>query len=94
MRARLHAVVSGRVQGVAFRSFVERRAAELDVTGWVRNLPDGRVEALAEGETERLKRFLDRLREGPSLSRVTDVEVDWAEDRGEFADFRIVFPGY
>ena len=58
MLSRVHVFVSGRVQGVAYRYFVERRAAEIPVTGWVRNLRDGRVEIMAEGEKADLESFL------------------------------------
>ncbi|MGE5276337.1 MAG: acylphosphatase [Acidobacteriota bacterium] len=68
--------VVGRVQGVGFRFFAERAANELGVTGWVRNLPDGKVESLAEGEEEAVARYLERLREGPRLGRVTELLVE------------------
>ena len=68
--------VAGRVQGVGFRFFAERAARELGVTGWVRNLPDGNVESLAEGEEDAVARYLERLREGPRLGRVTDVLIE------------------
>ena len=72
MRAR-RAVVTGRVQGVGYRFFAERAARELDVRGWVRNLPDGSVEAVVEGEEDAIARFLDRLRQGPRGARVERV---------------------
>lgn len=72
MKAR-RAVVSGRVQGVGFRFFTERAARELGVRGWVRNLPDGSVETVAEGEDDAMARFLERLRRGPLSSRVDRV---------------------
>ena len=78
------AVVRGRVQGVGFRYFAERAARELGVRGWVRNRPDGTVETLAEGETEVLDRYLDRLRKGPLGSRVDAVDV---------ADANVTSPG-
>jgi len=68
--------VAGRVQGVGFRFFAERAARELGVTGWVRNLPDGKVESLAEGEEDAVARYLERLREGPRLGRVTEVLIE------------------
>jgi acylphosphatase len=82
------AVVAGRVQGVGFRFFAERTARELGVRGWVRNLPDGRVESLAEGEEETVSRYLSRLREGPAMSRVTDVRIEDAAWTG-FESFEI-----
>ena len=69
-------VVSGRVQGVGFRWFARREALELGLAGWVRNLPDGRVEALAAGEPGAVATFVDRLRQGPPGSRVAGVEEE------------------
>jgi acylphosphatase len=88
MTSRLHALVSGRVQGVAFRWFVEKQAIRLGLRGWVRNRFDGRVEVVAEGERPDLEELLGRLREGPSLSRVGSVQIEWEESRAEFPDFR------
>jgi acylphosphatase len=75
VRAR-HAIVRGCVQGVGYRFFAERAARELGVRGWVRNLPDGSVEAVAEGDDDALTRFLARLREGPRGSRVESLSED------------------
>jgi acylphosphatase len=82
------AVVKGRVQGVGYRFFAERAARELGIRGWVRNLPDGSVEALAEGEDDAIARFLDRLRQGPRGSRVESLAE---EDRAVtgFSSFEI-----
>lgn len=67
--------VSGRVQGVGFRAFAQRQADRLAVDGWVRNLPDGRVEALASGEDEAVAEFIEALRRGPVIARVAGVDV-------------------
>lgn len=67
--------VSGKVQGVGYRNFAVRVARELQLTGWVRNLPDGRVEALASGPDVRLNRFVAELRIGPPRAEVTGVDV-------------------
>ncbi len=88
---RVRVLVSGRVHGVAFRYFVREWASDLGVTGWVRNLADGRVEVLAEGDEERVDRLLDHLSEGPRLARVERLDVSREEFRGEYVDFRIVF---
>jgi len=72
---RLHCLVSGRVQGVWFRGATQARMRELGVRGWVRNLPDGRVEALVEGDDAAIDEALEFLRAGPRGARVTDVEV-------------------
>jgi len=94
MLSRVHAFVSGRVQGVAYRYFAERRADEIPVTGWVRNLSDGRVEIMAEGEKADLESFLGFLRQGPRMAKVDDLDFFWEDYRGEFEDFRIEFTAY
>lgn len=70
------ALVSGRVQGVGFRFFAERAARAAGVRGWVRNLPDGRVETLAEGEEDAVEQYLERIRKGPLGGRVDRIEVE------------------
>lgn len=94
MLSRVHVFVTGRVQGVAYRYFVERRAAEIPVTGLVRNLRDGRVEVVAEGKKADLESFLVFLREGPRMARVDDLDFLWEDYRGEFEDFRVEFTAY
>lgn len=84
---RAHVWVSGRVQGVFFRQTTETRARELGLTGWVRNLPDGRVEAVAEGEPTALDRWVDYCHAGPPAARVDGVEIRWEAPTGEFAGF-------
>jgi len=73
--ARRHVWIRGRVQGVWFRESTRRVAEELGVSGWIRNLPDGGVEAVFEGELERVERALAFVRRGPSRARVEQVEV-------------------
>jgi len=70
-------VLSGRVQGVGFRAFVVHQARQLGLGGWVRNLPDGSVEAEAAGPESALRQFVSALREGPSLARVTEASEQW-----------------
>jgi acylphosphatase len=94
MLSRIHVFVSGRIQGVAYRFFAERRAAEIPVTGWVRNLRDGRVEIVAEGRKVDLERFLEFLRQGPRMAKVDGLDLLWEDYRGEFKDFRIEFMAY
>ena len=84
-----HVTVSGRVQGVAFRYATRERARELELAGWVRNLPDGRVEAHVEGEERALEEFLTWIEQGPPSARVTAVEVVDAVPEGA-ASFDIV----
>lgn len=84
-------VVSGRVQGVGFRYFVVREAEALGLAGWVRNLPDGRVEALFEGERPALDKMLAWCHKGPPYAYVHKVETDWQAYRGDLADFLVVY---
>lgn len=91
MKVRAHVYVSGRVQGVFFRSDTRDEAVRHGVTGWVRNLPDGRVEAVFEGEKEKVDKLIEFCRRGPPGARVTKVEVSWETPTGEFKDFKIRF---
>ena len=88
-RASLHAFVRGRVQGVFFRSFVERHARWLGLKGYARNLFDGRVEVVAEGEKAALEELLRQLHHGPPGARVDGVEVEWGEAEERFKEFTI-----
>ncbi len=88
MRA-VRVVVSGRVQGVGFRAFVSREAAESGLTGWVRNRPDGAVECEAHGEAGALERFVEALRSGPRHARVEHAAVQWIEAAEAPEGFRV-----
>jgi acylphosphatase len=88
-RARVHLVVSGRVQGVAFRAYAVDEARRLRVAGWVRNLPDGCVEAEAEGERAALEALVAWCRRGPPSARVEGVEASWGAFRGDLGPFGI-----
>lgn len=87
--SRLHAMVTGRVQGVNFRYFVMEQASELDLKGWVRNRWDGSVEVTAEGPRQKLELLLQALRHGPPASRVEEVDFAWLEYNGEFVGFSV-----
>ncbi|MFH1821573.1 MAG: acylphosphatase [Methanobacteriota archaeon] len=89
MKAMAHVYVSGEVQGVCFRAYTRELAREIRVSGWVRNLFDGRVEAVFEGERENVERMINFCRRGPSGADISDVEVKWEEFKGEFSDFYI-----
>ncbi len=89
MMVRAHVLVSGRVQGVYYRSYAVDKARELGLTGWVRNRFDGRVEAVFEGEDETVRKMVDWCHRGSPSARVDKVEVRWEEATGEFAEFRI-----
>jgi len=86
---RLHATVTGRVQGVFFRDFVRTQAQRLRLTGWVRNNADGSVEVAAEGEDVALQHLALLLEKGPSGARVEEVEAVYTTPTGEFSDFFI-----
>lgn len=87
--ARAKILVSGRVQGVGFRSFAGRYANSLGLTGWVKNLYDGRVEVVAEGERKKILRYIRLLEEGSPWSRVDNVSVGWRPYKGDLAVFTI-----
>ncbi len=89
MRAARRFLVSGRVQGVGFRYFVQDVARLEGLTGTVRNLRDGRVEAVAEGEAEALERFERALHRGPSHARVADVETESMVPSGRYVGFMV-----
>ena len=89
MKARAHVYISGYVQGVFFRYHTRELAQRLGLRGWVRNTPDGQVEAVFEGEKEAVERMLNFCHRGPSGARVTDIEVKWENYRGEFSGFEV-----
>jgi acylphosphatase len=94
MNSRAHIFVRGRVQGVFFRDHTRKWASSLGLTGWVRNVADGRVEVTVEGDQKRIERLIAHLEDGPPLSHVEDVQVNWEDHRGEFDDFKITWAGY
>jgi acylphosphatase len=87
--ARLRVWVRGRVQGVFFRDSTRQEAASLGLRGWVRNLPDGRVEAVFQGGEAACGKALEFVRRGPPSARVDEVETRWEDDEETLADFRI-----
>ena len=91
MQSAFRAVVSGRVQMVMYRDFAERKAKSLGIAGTVRNLPDGTVEVVAEGEKETLEGYLVLLRQGPILADVKDVRVLWGTPTEAFQRFSILY---
>lgn len=88
--ARVSVIVTGRVQGVFYRATAMQTAQRLGLTGWVRNLPDGGVEAVAEGPRESVRDFVDWCGMGPPSARVDSVDERWGEATGEFQTFRVV----
>ncbi len=89
-RARVYLRIYGRVQGVFFRSSMREVARENGVTGWVRNVRDGSVEAVMEGERQALEKVIEWAHRGPPLARVDEVKIKWDEYKGEFEDFSIL----
>jgi acylphosphatase len=89
MMRRCHIFVSGRVQGVFFRQNTLKKAKELKLKGWVRNTEDKKVEAVFEGEKEKIEKMLDWIKIGPPLARVEDIKIEWEEFKDEFEDFKI-----
>lgn len=89
MNTTAHLFISGRVQGVFFRANTKKRARELGIKGWVKNLPDGRVEVMAEGEEEEVKELVEWCKSGSRHAEVTNVEVEYGEYQGELGDFEI-----
>jgi len=89
MLKRVHVLVSGRVQGVAFRWVTEDVAHQLQVLGWVKNLPDGRVEVMAEAEEQILGYFIEFLKKGPEHAVVEDIQIEWLDFENEFDSFTI-----
>jgi acylphosphatase len=86
---KVHVLVEGRVQGVWFREATRRTACSLKVNGWVRNLNNGSVEVLAEGEDSAIERLVSYLRRGPEMARVLNVRLYEEPYKGEFNDFTI-----
>jgi acylphosphatase len=88
-KKRIHIIVSGRVQGVFYRLSTKRKAKILNLTGWVKNLPDRTVEIIAEGEEDNLRKLLVWCRKGSLIARVDDMKTEWKEFKGEFEYFSI-----
>ena len=91
MKKRVRVFYSGNVQGVGFRFTAIRIANILGAKGWVRNLRDGRVELVAEGEEEKLREFLNELKTGPLRYYISDTDIDWQDFKNEFEAFDIKF---
>jgi acylphosphatase len=88
-QVRIHLKIAGRVQGVYFRASTVATAQRFGVTGWVRNCPDGSVEAIAEGARVNVEKFIEWCRHGPEGARVSHVQVNWEEPQNDFAGFSI-----
>lgn len=86
----MHCIVTGSVQGVAYRAYVQESATELNLVGYVRNRSDGSVEVLAQGYPDTLKEFVEYLHEGSLMARVESVAVDWRSPRRTFTEFSVL----
>ena len=84
-----HCLVSGKVQGVNFRTWVHDQATNLDLKGWVRNLYDGRVEILAQGEEQKIEEFKGRIAQGSPWSKIDHIESDWIDYEKEYQSFEL-----
>jgi len=89
-KSEFHCIVTGRVQGVAYRDFAQSMALELELTGFVANLPDGSVEVLAQGGYGVLKVFRNHLLQGPDNARVKDLYEEWKEPQRDYDGFKVL----
>jgi acylphosphatase len=89
MNKRLHLIIKGRVQGVFYRDNTKKRANELDLGGFVRNLSDGTVEVVAEGPEESLKELVKWCWQGSKYAKVEDIQIKWQEFKNKFLSFEI-----
>ena len=88
-KVRAHVFITGRVQGVFFSYKTRDEAKKHGVTGWVRNLPDGRVETIFEGRKEDVDKLIDFAGKGPSGAKVVDLNIEWQDYSGEYTDFDV-----
>jgi len=91
MKKRIHAFYSGDVQGIGFRFTAMGLAGSSAVAGWVKNLSDGRVEVVAEGDEEKLIRFLEKIKTGSLQRYIKNIDLNWQDYRGEFKSFNVEF---
>lgn len=85
-----HIFISGKVQGVGFRAFIRREAAVLNLKGWAKNLIDGRVEVVIQGDKNKVSQMIEKLESGPSFARVDNLKIN-EEELEEYSDFKIKF---
>ncbi|MDP1548380.1 MAG: acylphosphatase [Anaerolineales bacterium] len=86
---RVHIWIKGRVQGVGYRAHVEYNALRIGVPGWVRNIDRNMVETVAEGTREQIDQFIEIVKQGPSISRVDDVRLEYEEPTGYLEGFTV-----
>lgn len=91
---RAHVVAQGRVQGVGFRAFLQSEATRRGLSGWVRNLSDGRIETEVEGPPVLVDEFIQAVNRGPSLAHVHDIRVEWINPNAQGSSDFIIVPGH
>ena len=85
--ARAHVIVSGDVQGISFRYYTKEKAKNLEIKGWIKNLPTGEVAAVFEGFEDRINEMIEWCKKGPWLAKVNNVKVEFGDYKGEFDGF-------
>lgn len=90
MLPEIHCIVSGKVQRVGYRDFVEQYAKEHNLFGWIQNTPKGEVEIVLQGITDELRDAIEALNKGPSLARIESVSVDWRTPKKLFDEFQVI----
>jgi len=88
-KVRAHIIVSGKVQGVGYRNNTFKQAKKIGVNGWIRNLEDGRVEAVFEGEKQEVEKIVNWAKRGPLSTNISDFKIEWQEPKEEFKNFEI-----
>lgn len=88
-KIRAHIFASGKVQGVFYREKTRKQAEKIGVTGWVKNLADGRVEAIFEGDRDKVEKMVNWARKGPIWAKIEALDVVWEDHHGEFNGFEI-----
>lgn len=88
---RAHLLISGKVQGVSFRYYTKKTASNLNLKGYVKNLPDNKVEIVVEGSDSDVNEFVEWCKKGPSSSHVSDIKINYEPYSGEFMEFEIFY---
>ncbi len=91
MPKEIECIIKGRVQMVMFRDFARREAKALDIVGLAKNLDDGSARVVAQGDEDKLKEFIEKLKTGPQYAEVEDMNVKWREITKKFDDFEIIY---
>ena len=90
MSNRVHLLIDGEVQGVGFRAFIKRKALQKQVTGSIRNLENGKVEVIIQGNKEEINSMIEICKKGPPWARVSNVDIDWNDKIEDYKEFRII----